>query len=72
MQYEVMVIDSVGTSGGIAILWNAVEVSAEGWIGCPRILTTTFRQIGSEAKILISVVYEPPIPGERADFLRSI
>ena len=71
-QYEVMAIDSVGMSGGIAILWNGAEIRAEGWIGFPRILTATFRQIGSEDRILISGVYGPPIPGERADFLQSI
>jgi hypothetical protein len=36
LQYEVMIIDSAGTSGGIVVLWNEAEVSAEGWIGCPR------------------------------------
>ena len=30
MQYEGMALDSVGTSGGIAILWNTTEISAEG------------------------------------------
>lgn len=72
MQYECMAIDSVGTSGGIAILWNAAETTADGWIGLPRILTGTFRQIGSEETLLISAVYGPPIPGERAEFLQSI
>ena len=66
MKYEVMAIDYVGTSGGIAILWNVVETSAEGWIGFPRILTATFHQIGSEDRIPISAIYGPLIPGERA------
>ena len=72
MKYEVVAIDSVGTSGGISILWNVAETSAEGWIGFPRILTANFRQLGSEENILILNVYGPPIPGERAAFLQSI
>jgi exonuclease III len=72
LQYEVMTIDSAATSEGIAVLWNEAEVSAEGWIACPRILSAIFRQIGSETRILISVVYGPPIPGERSDFIKSI
>ena len=72
LNYEVMAIDSVGTSGGIAILWNGAEMRANGWMGFHRILTATFRQIGSEDRILISSVYGPPIPGERAEFLQNI
>jgi len=72
LPYEVMAIDSAGTSRGIAVLWNGAEVSAEGWIGCPRILSATFRQIGSATNILISAVYVPPIPGERSAFINSI
>ena len=72
MQYEVMAIDARGTSGGIAILWNGAEIVADRWIGLPRILTATFRQIGAEERILISTVYGPPIPGERATFLQNI
>ena len=59
-----MGIESVGTLGGIAILWNVAEIRAEGWIGFPKILTSTFCQIGSEERILISNVYGPPILGE--------
>ena len=64
-----MAIDSRGTAGGIAILWNPTEIVAEEWMGLPRILTGNFRQIGSQERILISVVYGPPIPGEREGFL---
>ena len=67
-----MALDSVGASGGIEILWNTAEISAEGWLGLPRIFTATFRQIGAEDKILISAVYGPSIPGERAKFLQNI
>lgn len=72
MKYEVMDIDSVATSGGITILWNVAEITTEGWVGFPIILTATFWQISSEDRILISTVYGPPIPGEREEFLQSI
>ena len=64
LQYQAIAIDSVGTSGGLAILWNTAEIVADGWISLPRILSATFRQIGAEERILISAVYGPPIPGE--------
>lgn len=72
LQYEVMEIDSAGMAGGLAILWNATEVIADGWISFPRIMTGNFRLLGSEEIILISAVYGPPIPGERVDFLQNI
>ena len=70
--FEVMAIDSRGTSGGIAILWNPAEIVVEGWIGLSGILSGTFRKIGSNEKIQISTVYGPPIPGEREVFLQDI
>ena len=72
MQHEVMAIDSVGMAGGLAILWNATEVTADGWIGFPRILTGNFRLLSTEERILISAVYGPPIPRERVELLHNV
>ena len=70
--YEVMEIESRGTVGGIAILWNTADIQVQGWLSFPRILFGTFRQIGSQENILISTVYGPPIQGEREEFLQQI
>ena len=44
----------------------------EGWIALPHILTRCFRQVGTKENLLISIVYGPPVTGEREDFLQSI
>ena len=67
-----MAIDSRGTVGGKSILWNPAELTVEGCIGLHRILTRFFRQARTKEKVLILVVYEPPVPGEREEFLESI
>ena len=46
--YEYMAIDSRGTAGGIAVLWNLAKIVVEGWLAFPRILSGCFRQIGSQ------------------------
>ena len=70
--FEVVAIDSRGMAGGIAILWNPAEIIVEGWIGLSKILTSSFRQIGTKEKIIISAVYGLLIPRERGTFLQSI
>lgn len=36
--YECMALDAKGSAGGITILWNPTEVTADLWIGMKRIL----------------------------------
>jgi len=62
----------MGTTGGLAILWNPEEVLFENWISLPRILSSLFRVVGSSNWILITGVYGPHIPRERKNFLKDL
>lgn len=67
-----MAIDSRGSAGGIAMLWNPTNIMVDFWIGLHRILIGLFRKIGTKEKILISSIYGPHILGEIKAFLNSI
>ena len=40
--YEVMALDAVATTGGLAILWNPEEIVFDHWFSLPRILSGVF------------------------------
>lgn len=71
IQYDAMGQDAMGTSSGLAILWNREEVLFENWISLPKILSGLFRMIGSSEWILITGVYGLHIPRERKNFLKD-
>eukprot|EP00253_Pinus_taeda_P036244 PITA_36244 len=64
--------DAIGTTGGLAITWNPEELIFENWTSLPRILTGSFRVIGSAEKLLTRGVYGPHIAGERERFLKNV
>jgi len=72
IQYEVIAQDVTGTAGGLAILWNPEEVQVKDWVSLPRILSGSFRMIGSSEWVLITGVYSPHIPRERKNFLKDM
>lgn len=67
--YESMTLDSKGSAGGIAILWNSVEVMVDLWIGMRRILSGRSRMIGHKDGFLVSTVYGLHISIETEAFL---
>jgi len=44
-RYECMAIDAKGSAGGIAILWNPVEITMDYWVGVKRTLMGQFHLI---------------------------
>lgn len=64
-----MTIDTKGSTGGITILWNPVEILADYWIGMKRILMGKFRLIGNREWFVVSAVYGPHTLAERGSFL---
>eukprot|EP00253_Pinus_taeda_P017271 PITA_17271 len=72
LQYEVMGQDSIGSAGGIAILWNPNDIILEGWTSMTRILTGIGRIAGTKEKVVISGVYGPHTPGEKESFMQKM
>lgn len=62
--YEMMGQDAVGSTGGLAIIWNPEEIQIDNWISFPRILTRTIKIAGSTEEVVISGVYGPHSPRE--------
>ena len=71
-RYEQVTIDAKGSAGGIAILWNPVEVLTDWWIGMPRILMGRFRLIGQSEWVVISTIYGPHTRADRDLFLNQL
>jgi len=71
-RYEKVTIDAKGSAGGIAAIWNPVEVLSYWWIGMPRILTGRFRLIGQSEWVVLSIVYGPHTLVDRGLFLSHL
>eukprot|EP00253_Pinus_taeda_P017089 PITA_17089 len=72
LQYEVMGQDAIGSTGGLAILWNPNDIILEGWTSMTSILTGIGRIVGTNEKVVISRVYGPPTPGEKENFMKKM
>lgn len=71
-RYEIMGQDAKSSVGGLAILWNLEEIEFGNWISFPRILSGSFRVIGSSEWAILSGVYGPHSPMERKGFLQNL
>lgn len=71
-RYEQVTIDAKGSAGGIAIIWNPVEVLSDWWMGMPRILTGRFRLIGKSDWVVVSAVYGPHSQADRGLLLTHL
>eukprot|EP00253_Pinus_taeda_P004972 PITA_04972 len=72
LQFEVMGQDAIGSTGGLAILWNPNDVILEGWTSMTSILTGIGRIVGTNEKVVILGVYGPPTPGEKENFMQKM
>lgn len=70
--YEIMGQDATGSAGGLAIIWNPEEIQFENWISLPRILSGTFKVIGSSEWVVLSGVYGPHSLIEQKGFLQNL
>jgi len=71
-RYEIMGQDATSSAGGLAIIWNPEEIQFENWISLPRILSGTFKVIGSSECTVLTRVYGPHTPTERKGFLQNL
>jgi len=65
-------VDSVGASGGLAILWNPTHVTLSGPFSTTGTLSAHFEIIGSNQEGTITNVYGPQGKHEKRKFLEKL
>jgi len=65
---NVIAIDVEGALGGLAILWNPIEISLSSFFTTLRNISTKFQSIGSDQYGYITNVYKPQIMQDKLTF----
>jgi exonuclease III len=65
-------IDAIGTTGGVAIIWNTNDVLMEKFYTTRWSITTEYRLISSNKPGHLTNVYGPASPRDKHAFLRSL
>jgi exonuclease III len=68
----VVSVGAIGTTGGLAILWNTNSVMLENFIATRWSVTTDYRLIGSNKLGHLTNVYGPASIREKPSFLRNL
>jgi exonuclease III len=71
-QGRVVLIDAIGTAGGVAILWNTNIMLMENFYATRWSITTEYRLIGSNKPGHLTSIYGPASPRDKQVFLRSL
>jgi len=71
-QGEVASTDTIGKTGGLAILWNTNSVLLDKFLATRWSITADYRLIGSNKPGHLTNVYGPTKPRDKKAFLRSL
>ena len=71
-QGAAVAVDAIGTSGGLAILWNTNSILLENFLATRGSITTDYRLIGSDQPGHLTNVYGPATIGEKEAFLQNL
>jgi exonuclease III len=69
---EVEAVDSNGASRGLAILWDPMKWKLDLFVLSPRILTMSFKGLGSQSHDYIMNAYGPHLPPLKREFLEAL
>jgi exonuclease III len=71
-QGKMMTIDSIGTTGGLAILWNPSSVVLENFFTTKWTISVEYRLIGSNKSGYLTNVYGPTTQGDKLNFIQNL
>jgi hypothetical protein len=67
-----MTIDSIGTTGGLAILWNPSSVLLENFFTTRWTISKKYRLIGSNKPRFLTNVYGPTTQGDKLNLIQNM
>jgi hypothetical protein len=69
---NVIAIDAEGALGGLAILWNPIEISLSSFFTTQHTISAKFQPMGSNQSGYITNVYGPQVMQDKLTFLQSL